>query len=87
MKSEYGKTIMSYPTQERMKIRDKLEHIKELAKQEKEHSYNCFIKPIDDRIKTIDDFSKNIISNNQFNNKMELINKYIKDVNKLMVKK
>ena len=81
---DYGKTILSYPIDKRKKIRKSLEDLKEMTKRQRELSYNLFINPLDERIKIIEAFQKNTISNNEFKVRIAGINKRIKEVNELM---
>lgn len=77
---DYGKTILSYQIEKRKRIREQLNKVSLLTKEQREKTYNLFIQPLDDRIKLIDDFSKNKISNNQYLTRLEQINKRIQEV-------
>ena len=81
------KTIRQLPLKERKKLREGLEKLKELNKGKKDLLIELFIKPIDDRIKLIDDTLKGNSTIERFKMVNEQITKYIEEVEVLKWKR
>ena len=73
-------SILQIPVSKRREVRKVMEDIRDKSKKQKEMMYDLCIQPYDDRIKAIDRFLKNELTNKQCVHVIERTSARIKEI-------